>query len=199
LHEGIQRGRIGKLEMIAITSRDPSPPPVDYIKVSGGLFRDMMIHDLDMARWLMGENPSEVFAFASCLVDPDIGKVGDVDSAVVVMKSASGVLCQINNSRRSVYGYDQRIEVFGSQGMLRAENEVPTSVQYFGADNVSADKPLHFFMERYAQAYQRELDDFVDTIQKDLTPRASGEDGRWALLLADAALESFRTRQPVKL
>ncbi|HEY3488006.1 MAG TPA: inositol 2-dehydrogenase [Gammaproteobacteria bacterium] len=199
LHAGVQAGKIGKLELVCITSRDPSPPPVEYIKVSGGLFRDMMIHDLDMARWLMGEDPAEVFAYGSCLVDPAIGKAGDIDTAVVSMKSKSGVLCQISNSRRAVYGYDQRIEVFGSKGMLRAENETPTRVEFSGADGVSRDKPLHFFMERYALAYQRELDDFVDTIKEGRQPRAGGEDGRWALLIADAAMESFKTHKPVSL
>lgn len=199
LHEGIRTGRIGKLEMIAITSRDPAPPPVDYLKVSGGLFRDMMIHDLDMARWLMGEEPVEIFTFASCLVNPEIGQIGDVDSAVVTMKSASGLLCQISNSRRATYGYDQRVEVFGSRGMLRAENKAATQVEYFGEDSVSRDKPLHFFMERYAEAYQLELDDFVDAVKNGSKTRATGEDGRRALMLADAALESFTSGRPVAL
>lgn len=199
LHAGIQAGRIGRLEMIAITSRDPSPPPIEYLKVSGGLFRDMMIHDLDMARWLMGEEPAEVFAHASCLVDPEIGRIGDVDSAVVTMKSASGILCQISNSRRATYGYDQRAEVFGSQGMLRAENKTAIQVEYFGKESVSRDKPLHFFMERYAEAYRLELDDFVDAVKNGSKTRATGEDGQRALILADAALESFTTGRPVAL
>lgn len=199
LHAGIQAGRIGRLEMIAITSRDPSPPPIEYLKVSGGLFRDMMIHDLDMARWLMGEEPAEIFAHASCLVDPEIGRIGDVDSAVVTMKSASGILCQISNSRRAIYGYDQRAEVFGSLGMLRAENRTATQVEHFGKESVSRDKPLHFFMERYAEAYRLELDDFVDAVKNGSKTRATGEDGQRALVLADAALESFTTGRPVTL
>ena len=199
LREGLLAGRIGKLEMISIISRDPAPPPLEYLKVSGGLFRDMMIHDLDMARWLMGEEPCEVFALASSLVDAEIGKIGDVDSAVVTMKSVSGILCQISNSRRSVYGYDQRIEIFGSEGMLRAENMTETQVEFFAGDSVSRDKPLHFFMERYAEAYQLELDDFVDAVKNRRKPRATGEDGRRALVLADSALKSLKTGKPVAL
>ncbi len=127
LQAQLRSGRIGKLEMLAITSRDPGPPPLAYIKVSGGLFRDMMIHDLDMARWLLAEEPVEIFAAASCLVDPEIGAAGDVDSAIVTLKTASGTLCQIANSRRASYGYDQRIEAHGAKGMLRAGNSPPSS------------------------------------------------------------------------
>jgi myo-inositol 2-dehydrogenase/D-chiro-inositol 1-dehydrogenase len=195
----MRAGRIGKLEMATITSRDPGPPPVSYIKVSGGLFRDMMIHDFDMARWLLGEEPIEVFATASCLIDPEIGNAGDVDTATVVLKTADGVLCQISNSRRAVYGYDQRIEVFGSAGMLRAENETPTKVEFSGAEGVYQDKPLHFFLERYAKAYAAELDDFIQAVTQGRSPVAGGEDGRQALVLADAALESYRTGRLVKL
>ncbi len=199
IHEGLRAGRIGKLEMIAITSRDPGPPPVSYIKVSGGLFRDMMIHDFDMARWLLGEEPVEVLATASCLVDPEIGKVGDVDTATVILKTAGGALCQISNSRRAVYGYDQRIEAFGSAGMLRAENETATRVEFSGAEAVCLDKPVYFFLERYSRAYIAELDDFVQAVTQGRAPVAGGEDGRQALVLADAALESYQTGKAVKL
>jgi len=123
VHEGIRSGKIGKLETLIITSRDPGPPPIGYIKVSGGLFRDMMIHDFDIATWMLGEMPTEVYATASCLVDPEIGKAGDIDTAMVVLKTKSGCIAQISNSRRAVYGYDQRIEAFGSKGMLQAGNQ----------------------------------------------------------------------------
>jgi myo-inositol 2-dehydrogenase/D-chiro-inositol 1-dehydrogenase len=137
LHDAVREGRVGKLEMVSITSRDPAPPPLDYIKVSGGLFRDMTIHDFDMARWLLGEDPVEVFATGSCLVDPGIGQAGDIDTALVTLKTGSGALCQISNSRRAVYGYDQRIEVLGEKGMLRAENKLPTTVENATADGSS--------------------------------------------------------------
>ncbi|MBB6522527.1 inositol 2-dehydrogenase [Pseudoteredinibacter isoporae] len=199
LQQAVAEQKIGNLEMVSITSRDPSPPPVDYIKVSGGLFRDMMIHDLDMARWLLGEEPSEVFATASCLVNPEIEQAGDVDTAMVILKTPSGRMCQISNSRRAAYGYDQRIEVFGSAGMMRAENAASNTVELFTEAGVRKDNPPHFFLERYMDAYQRELDEFVDAIVAGVTPSVGGNDGRMALVLADAALQSYQTGVPVKL
>src|SRR5260370_1309364 len=152
----LRGGGTGKRELLKITSREPEPPPIAYLRVSGGLFRDMMIHDFDMARWLAGEEPAEFFAAAGVLIDPAIGEAGDVDTAVVTLRMHSGALCQISNSRRAVYGYDQRIEAFGSKGALRAENVVESTVAFAGADGIVTDKPLHFFLERYAQAYRRE-------------------------------------------
>jgi myo-inositol 2-dehydrogenase / D-chiro-inositol 1-dehydrogenase len=199
LHEQLREGRIGRLEMLAITSRDPGPPPLAYIKVSGGLFRDMMIHDLDMARWLLGEEPVEVFAAASCLVDPAIGAAGDVDSAVVTLKTASGALCQISNSRRASYGYDQRIEAHGEKGMLRAGNVAESTLEYSGGDGIVGEKPLHFFLERYAEAYRRELDQFIAALAGRTAPPTTGMDGLRALLLADAAVESARSGRAVRV
>ncbi|MCH8188434.1 MAG: inositol 2-dehydrogenase [Proteobacteria bacterium] len=199
LHAAIGGGRIGKVELVAITSRDPEPPPTDYIRVSGGLFRDMMIHDLDMARWLLGEEPVEVFAAASCLVDGRISEAGDVDTAVVTLKTAGGALCQISNSRRAVYGYDQRIEVFGSKGMLRVENPKPTTLESLDADGTTGDKPLHFFLERYAEAYRRELSHFVDCVATGAAPLTGAEAGRRALVLADAASESLASGRPIRV
>jgi myo-inositol 2-dehydrogenase/D-chiro-inositol 1-dehydrogenase len=199
LHEQLRQGRIGKLEMLAITSRDPGPPPLAYIKVSGGLFRDMMIHDLDMARWLLGEEPVELFAAASCLVDPAIGAAGDVDSAVVTLKTASGALCQIANSRRASYGYDQRIEAHGEKGMLRAGNILESSLEYSGSEGVVGEKPLHFFLERYEEAYRRELDQFIAAVTGKTAPPTSGADGLRALVLADAAVESAKSGRSVKV
>ena len=199
LHAALHKGAIGKAETITITSRDPAPPPASYIGASGGLFRDMMIHDFDMAHWLLGQLPAEVFAYASCLVDPVFSDAGDVDTAVVVMKTADGTLCQISNSRRAVYGYDQRIEVFGSAGMLQAGNVTPTTVSRWGADGVVADKPLPFFLERYAGAYRAELDHFIDCCLGDAKPVVQPEDGRVALVLAEAAVESVKRGAPVKL
>ncbi len=199
LHGAIAEGRIGKVELVAITSRDPEPPPTDYIRVSGGLFRDMMIHDLDMARWLLGEEPVEVFAAASGLIDRRISEAGDVDTAVVTLKTAGGALCQISNSRRAVYGYDQRIEVFGSKGMLRAENPRPTTVESLTADGTTGDKPLYFFLERYAEAYRRELAHFVDCVADGVPPLTGAEAGRRALVLADAANESLASGRAVRV
>jgi myo-inositol 2-dehydrogenase/D-chiro-inositol 1-dehydrogenase len=199
LERQIRDGRIGRLELLTITSRDPAPPPIEYVRRSGGLFRDMMIHDFDMARWLLNEEPVEVFAAASVLVDPAIGEAGDVDTAVVTLRTQSGALCQISNSRRAMYGYDQRIEALGSKGALRAENVVESTVSFAGADGIISDKPLHFFLERYAEAYRRELDHFIGAVASGATPLVGGGDGVKALALADAALESFRTRLPVRI
>ena len=199
LKSRLDGGDIGAVEMVVISSRDPEPPPAHYIPHSGGLFRDMMIHDLDMARWLLGEEPVEVYASASCLVDPAIGAEGDVDTAMVILRTASGKLCHINNSRRAVYGYDQRIEVFGADGMLRAENECISTVQQFGPNGMSVDRMPDFFIDRYAQAYKRELNEFVDALTQGQKPSVGGEDGRLALVLADAAAESVRTGAPVSL
>ena len=192
-------GRIGNLEQLIITSRDPSPPPVSYIKVSGGLFRDMMIHDLDMARWMLGEEPVEVYATGSALVDPEIGVAGDIDSAHVILKTASGKLCHINNSRRAAYGYDQRVEALGATGMLQAQNQLEHQVRYLGEEGDIAAKPMHFFLERYMPAYRNELQEFVDTVIEGREPSATIEDGVAALALADACYQSLQTGQMVKL
>ena len=197
LRRGIDAGAIGTVELVQITSRDPGPPPLDYVRVSGGLFRDMMIHDLDMARFLLGEEPIEVFATASCLVDMRIGQAGDVDTAMVTLRTASGRLCQISNSRRAVYGYDQRIEVLGARGMLEAGNQRGTTVVASTADGVTADKPLHFFLERYADAYRAELRHFLEVCAGTAEPLVGIEDGRRALQLAEAANESARSRRAV--
>jgi len=164
LERQIRGGRIGRLELLTITSYDPAPPPIEYVRRSGGLFRDMTIHDFDTARWLLAEEPVEVFATASALVDPEIAEAGDVDTAVVTLRTRSGVLCQISNSRRAVYGYDQRIEALGSNGALRAENVIESTVSFAGVDGVVGDKPLPFFLERYAEAYRRELDHFISAV-----------------------------------
>jgi len=193
----IDDGAVGAVELVQITSRDPAPPPVSYIARSGGLFRDMTIHDFDMARWMLGEEPVSVYAVGSCLVDAAIGEAGDVDTAMVTLRTASGRIAQISNSRRAAYGYDQRVEVLGAAGMLRAENETPTRVEHFTADSVARDVPLHFFLERYAEAFRRELDDFVSSVSEGRAPATSGDDGRRALLLADAAQRSLETGAPV--
>jgi len=199
LHAQLRAGRIGKIEMLAITSRDPGPPPLAYIKVSGGMFRDMMIHDLDMARWLLGEEPVEVFAAASCLVDPAIGAAGDVDSAVVTLKTASGMLCQIANSRRASYGYDQRIEAHGSKGSVAAENQRAVSIEIASAKGYTRPPLFDFFMTRYTQAYANEIAAFIDAIDGKAKASPTGQDGLTALALADAAVKSVKEGRAVKV
>jgi myo-inositol 2-dehydrogenase / D-chiro-inositol 1-dehydrogenase len=195
----IGAGTVGAVEVISITSRDPNPPPLEYVARSGGLFRDMMIHDLDMARWLLGEEPVEVFAKGGALIDARIGAAGDIDTAIVVLTTGSGKLCQITNSRRCAYGYDQRIEVFGSKGMVRADNVAATSVEAAGATGFTREPALPFFLERYAAAYRIELDEFLKAMRHEPASVASGEDGRRALLLADAAQRSLESGASVTL
>jgi myo-inositol 2-dehydrogenase/D-chiro-inositol 1-dehydrogenase len=197
LWQRVQAGAIGAIEMVTITSRDPGPPPLDYLQRSGGLFMDMMIHDFDMARWLLQEDPLSLFASASCLVDPDIGAIGDVDTALVTLQTASGKLCQISNSRRAAYGYDQRIEVHGSKGMLRAENRGASQVQCFRPGAVESDPPMHFFLERYAAAYREELRAFLAALRGEQARLVTGSDALKAQLLADAALRSYREKKPI--
>ncbi|QIB64282.1 inositol 2-dehydrogenase [Kineobactrum salinum] len=199
LYERLRRGDIGTPEIVSITSRDPQPPPLDYLRRSGGLFMDMMIHDLDMARWLLLEEPCEIYATGSCLVDAAIGEAGDIDTATVILKTASGRLCQISNSRRTSYGYDQRLEVHGSQGMLRAENVTATRLQHYAAGGVVTDPPLHFFLQRYADAYRLELLDFIEAVSQQRPPAVTGEDGLRAQELATAALESLQQGRPLRL
>jgi myo-inositol 2-dehydrogenase / D-chiro-inositol 1-dehydrogenase len=195
----IVAGAIGEVETVSITSRDPGPPPLSYIARSGGLFRDMMIHDFDMARFLLGEEPVAITAMGSALVDKAIGEAGDVDTAVVIMETKSGKVAQISNSRRAVYGYDQRIEAHGAKGMLSAGNVRETTVEFAGADGFVGDKILNFFLERYAAAYRLELDAFVAAVAAGRAPSPSGEDGLSANLLADAAYKSWQTKQRVAL
>ena len=199
LRARIGRGEIGAVEQVIISSRDPGLPPLAYLKVSGGQFRDMTIHDFDMARWLLGEEPIELFAYGSCLVDPAVGKIGDTDSAMVVMKTASGKLAHINNSRRASYGYDQRLEVHGAKGRLLAGNRTPTTVELANDQSVATDKPLYFFLERYADAYRAELAAFVDAVVNRKPMPVTTEDGRQAIVLAEAAAKSLQTGRPVKI
>ena len=195
----IEAGKIGAVEMITITSRDPGAPPPSYIKVSGGMFRDMTIHDFDMARFLLGEEVATVYASASVLVDPEIGKLGDFDSASVVLTTASGKQCMISNSRRATYGYDQRIEVHGSKGMIAAENQRAVSVELATADGYTRP-PLHdFFMTRYTEAYAAEIAAFIGVVSGGASPSPSGADGLAALVLAEAALQSVREGRAVSV
>jgi myo-inositol 2-dehydrogenase/D-chiro-inositol 1-dehydrogenase len=190
-------GSVGSLETLQITSNDPSPPPPAYVAISGGLFKDMAIHDFDMARWLLGEEPVAVFASGSCLVDPEIGKLGDVDTARTLLRTASGKLCVISNSRRSGFGYDQRIEAYASAGMVRADNVTESTVQVWGEGGAAADRFQNFFLDRYAEAYRREMEHFADILDG-ATPSVGYVDGVAALALAEAAAESVRTGKVVQ-
>jgi myo-inositol 2-dehydrogenase/D-chiro-inositol 1-dehydrogenase len=199
IRQGIDAGEIGDVETVLIVSRDPSPPPVAYVKRSGGLFRDMTIHDLDMARWLLGEEPVEISAHGSCLVDPAIGAAGDIDTAAVTLRTAGGRIAQVANTRRAVFGYDQRIEVCGSAGMLAAGNRKSTSVERATAAGYATDPALPFFLERYADAYRLELDAFVRRLHGEASDIASGADGVRALEIAEACDRSRESRRTVVL
>ena len=162
--QAIDAGEVGDLHIIKVTSRDPAPPPIEYIKVSGGIFLDMTIHDFDMVRYLTGSEVDEVYVQSAVRIDPEIGEAGDVDTALITLKMEDGTLCSIDNSRQAVYGYDQRVEVFGSKGMVQAENDFPNSHRLWTVDAVSSEKPLYFFLERYMAAYATEIREFVDCV-----------------------------------
>jgi myo-inositol 2-dehydrogenase/D-chiro-inositol 1-dehydrogenase len=193
-------GDIGKVELISISSRDHTLPKKEFLKTSGGLFRDMMIHDFDMARWLLQEEPTEIYAAGSCLIDPSIDAFGDLDTAMVILKTKSGAICHINNSRRSAYGYDQRIEVFGEHGMLKAHNLAPTTLEFSSAHGITKDKPHPSFPQRYQEAYRIEMDHFFhDVIKGGKQPYTTAKDGRRAIVIANAAEESYKTGKPIKI
>jgi len=197
--DAIVRGEIGDVEMVTIVSRDPGAPPADYVKRSGGIFRDMTIHDFDMARFLLGEEIDTVSAQASVLVDKAIGEAGDYDSASVMLFTASGRHATISNSRRATYGYDQRIEVHGSKGAVAAENQRPVSIEIANASGYTRP-PLHdFFMTRYTEAYAREISSFIDFVESKSPATPSGLDGLIALALADAAVKSVKEGRAVKV
>ncbi len=189
----VRAGEIGRIEIVTIISRDPSPPPPEYFAGSGGLFRDQMIHDFDLARWLLGEEPVKVSAMAASLVDPRIGAAGDVDTALVTMQTATGTLVHIDNSRRASYGYDQRVEVFGERGLVRSNNRSATATEHLNGSGSLTDPCLDFFLERYGDAYRLELAHFLDTVEKGTAPSPSLFDGRQALALADTALAAFKS------
>jgi myo-inositol 2-dehydrogenase / D-chiro-inositol 1-dehydrogenase len=196
----IRAGEIGNVEIVTVISRDPAPPPAEYVKGSGGIFADMMIHDFDMARFLMGEEFVIVNALGSALVDKAIGEAGDVDTAAVQMQTASGKIAVITNSRRATYGYDQRFEVHGSKGMIHPKNIHNTTVEVLSAAGYKADPIQNFFLERYMAAYSNELNAFISAVEKgDRNPRPSGFDGLQAQKLAEAATESWKTGKPVRV
>lgn len=199
LKAAIDAGQIGDVEMITITSRDPAAPPYDYITRSGGIFRDMTIHDFDVARWLLGEEVTTVQASASVLTDPKIGELGDYDSANVILRTASGRQCVITNSRRAAYGYDQRIEVLGSKGMVSARNSHEANIEVAGEGGFTSTPLLNFFMTRYAAAYANEIASFVTAVANRTKAHPTGDDGLKALKLANAAVESVETGKTVQV
>jgi myo-inositol 2-dehydrogenase / D-chiro-inositol 1-dehydrogenase len=200
LKQRLDAGAVGEVEQVIITNRDPGLPDLRFLASSGGLFLDFTIHDFDMARWLLGEDPVEVFAWGAVLVDPRVRTEGkDIDTAMLLLRTRSGKMCHINNTRRAVYGYDQRIEVHGSKGMLRAENLTPTSVERFGAKATCADNPWPNFQTRYDAAYAAEMASFIHSVEKRKPAEIPPEDSRKVLLLCEAALKSSQSGKPVKI
>ncbi len=192
-------GKLGTPQIVKVTSRDPAPPPIEYVKVSGGLFLDMTIHDWDMARFQAGSEVEEVFATGAVLVDPNIGKAGDIDTAAAILKFKNGAIGIVDNSRQAVYGYDQRVEMFGSKGCAVAENEKVNTVSIHTAESSSTDKIPFFFLERYIGSYENELKEFFECLRSNKEPSPSGEDGLQDVLVAVAAKKSMDERRPVKI
>lgn len=190
---------IGEPQIIKITSRDPGPPPVSYIKVSGGMFLDMTIHDFDMARYISGKQVKEVYAKGAVMVDPEIGNAGDIDTAIVTLTFQDDTMAVIDNCRQAVYGYDQRLEVFGSKGMAQAENNFPNNHKLYTETGVSGDLPLHFFLERYDASYNQEIREFIDALVSGSDMPVDGNDGLQSIAIGLAAKKSVATGRPVKL
>jgi myo-inositol 2-dehydrogenase/D-chiro-inositol 1-dehydrogenase len=192
-------GKIGEPHILKITSRDPAPPPAKYSATSGGMFMDMTIHDFDMARYIVGSEVKEVYTKAAVLVDPEIGIAGDVDTAIITLTFDNGALGVIDNSRKAVYGYDQRVEIFGSKGMINADNNFPENHRYFAGDGIHSSLPLNFFMDRYLEAYANEMKIFCDAVINNSTLPVSGDDGLMSVAIALAAKKSAVENRPVKL
>ncbi len=199
VRELVATGKIGEPHILRITSRDPAPPPIEYIKVSGGIFLDMTIHDFDMARYLIGSEVEEIYAAGGVMVDPAIGQAGDIDTAVITLRFENGVIGTIDNSRQAVYGYDQRVEVFGSGGMVTVSNNTSDSAVVSDGQSVHGPLPLHFFIERYVDSYIAEMKAFIECIQEDKAPPVTGIDGRVPVVMGYAARKSYEENRPVRL
>ena len=195
----VAAGEIGTPHIVHIISRDPAPPPVEYIKVSGGIFLDQTIHDFDMSRFLLDSEVEEVYAVGGVMADPAIGEAGDIDTAITNLRYANGAIGMIDNSRQAVYGYDQRVEVFGSEGTVVVGNRTPHTAVYSNAQAVQSAKPLYFFLERYMDAYLAEMKVFIDCVVQDTPPPVTGMDGRIPVVMGLAAWKSYRENRPVKL
>ncbi len=199
VRQAVTDGDIGDIQIVKITSRDPEAPPVSYVQTSGGIFLDMTIHDFDMVRFVTGSEVEEVHAMGAVLIDPAIGEAGDVDTAITTLKMANGALAVIENSRQAVYGYDQRVEVFGSKGSAEAGNETANRVTLSGVGGVRRDNPLYFFLERYQVSFVAELEAFFASIRDDREPPVGGRDGLMSVLVALAAAQSMAENRPVKV
>ncbi|AOR23311.1 inositol 2-dehydrogenase [Clostridium taeniosporum] len=199
VRQAVVEGKIGEPHILKITSRDPEPPSIDYVKVSGGLFLDMAIHDFDMARYLLGNDVEEVYAAGNVLVDKAIGEAGDIDTAIVTLKMENGTMAVIDNSRQSAYGYDQRAEVFGSLGQVAVTNDSTSSAVVSTKDGVNGEKPLFFFLERYMQAYAEEITEFINAIVNDTEVAVNADDGLKAVLIGKAATKSLKENRTVKI
>jgi myo-inositol 2-dehydrogenase/D-chiro-inositol 1-dehydrogenase len=195
----VAAGKIGAPHLVRITSRDPAPPPIGYIKVSGGIFLDMTIHDFDMARYLIDSDIEEIYATGGVMIDPAIGEAGDIDTAVIILRYANGAIGTIDNSRQAVYGYDQRVEVFGSEGGIVVSNNRPHQAVLSDTTGTHSALPLYFFLERYQEAYVAEMKAFIEAIQQDTPPPVTGLDGRVPVVMGLAAWRSYRENRPVKL
>lgn len=199
VRELIDSGQIGEPHLLRITSRDPAPPSIPYVKISGGIFLDMTIHDFDMARYLIGSEVREVYAAGGVMIDPQIGEVGDIDTVVITLKFANNVIGTIDNSRKAVYGYDQRVEVFGSEGMVTAENPMSDTHTLSNSAGVYTSLPPSYFVERYKESYITEIREFLACIQNDTTPLVTGNDGRVPVVMGLAAQKSYQENRPVQL
>jgi myo-inositol 2-dehydrogenase/D-chiro-inositol 1-dehydrogenase len=199
VRDAVERGEIGQPALLHIVSRDPAPPPVAYVKISGGMFLDMTIHDFDMARFLIGAEVEEVYVQAGVTVDPAIGEAGDVDTAVIMLKFANGVIGTIDNCRRASYGYDQRVEILGSRGAISTMNNYPNGAVLSDGASVRRDLPLNFFMDRYTESFANELVAFVDAVLHDKPVPVTGSDARVPVVMGLAAGKSYREARPVKL
>ncbi len=199
VREAVVRGEIGAPHLLHIVSRDPAPPPLSYVKVSGGMFLDMTIHDFDMARFLIGDEVQEIYTAGGVMVDPDIGAAGDLDTAVIVLRFKNGVIGTIDNSRKAPYGYDQRVEILGSEGSIATANVYPNEAVVSTAASVRRDLPLNFFMDRYTQSFTDELRAFIQAVAEDKPVPVTGMDGRIPVVMALAARKSYDERRPVRL
>jgi len=199
VRELVADGKIGTPHILRITSRDPQPPPIAYVKVSGGMFLDMTIHDFDMARYLIGSEVEEVYTAAGVMVDPEIGKAGDVDTAVITLRFENGAIGTIDNSRRAVYGYDQRVEVFGSGGAVSVDNNYPNTAVVSDGQRIQRDLPFNFFLDRYVESYIVEVKEFIECVVKDTPPPVTGIDGRIPVVMGYAAGKSYAEHRPVRL
>ena len=199
VREMAAEGKIGEPQILRITSRDPEPPPLDYVKVSGGIFLDMTIHDFDMARYITGSEVEEIYVIGAVMIDSRIEEFGDLDTVIITLRFENGVIGTIDNSRKAVYGYDQRVELFGSEGMISTENETPDRHSYSNANGVQKPLPLYFFLERYTESYLHEMQSFVDSIQNDTPPEVTGRDGRAPVVIGLAARKSYEENRPVAI